>query len=78
MPRVGLTHEAPMETRNSFTKVDVKFAVSVDGKELPNMSVLGEALEEATKVFQATVKKSYEVVPVRVDTAVATPYAPAT
>jgi hypothetical protein len=76
MPKVGLTHEAPMETRNAYTKVDVRLAVSVDGKELPSMATIGEALEEAVKVFSDKIKESYKVVPARVDTPVAEPYAP--
>jgi len=73
MPKVGLTHEAPMETRNSYTKVDLRLTVSVDGKELPSMAVLGEALESALLVFQAAVKESYKVPP-RVGTPIAQPY----
>ena len=75
MPRTGMKHSGQLETRNAYTKVDVEFTVSVDGKELPAMGVIGEALEKATTLFQAEIKKSYEVVPPRVDTPIATPYA---
>ena len=74
MPRTGMKHNGQLETRNAYTKVDVEFTVSVDGKELPAMGVVGEALEKAIELFSAEIKKSYEVVPVRVDTPMAEPY----
>jgi hypothetical protein len=40
--------------------------MSVDGKELPNMAVLGKALEEAIELIQNRVTESYKVVPERV------------
>lgn len=75
MPRTGMKHSGQLETRNAYTKVDVEFTVSVDGKELPAMGVVGEALEKAIELFNAEIKQSYQVVPVRIDTPVATPYA---
>lgn len=74
MPRVGLKHSGQTETRNAYTKVDTEFSVSIDGKELPNMGVVGEALEKCIELFNAEIKKSYEVVPARVDTPMAEPY----
>ena len=74
MPRVALKHSAPMETRNAYTKVDCEITVTVDGKELPSMSVIGEALEEVVELFSNKVKESYKVPP-RVNTPVAQPYA---
>jgi hypothetical protein len=75
MPKTGLTYDAQVETRNSFTKVDTKFQMIVDGKELPSMAVLAEALEAAIELFQTKIKDSYKVVPARVETPIAEPYA---
>lgn len=74
MPKVGLTHSAPMETRNTYTKVDTQIAVSIDGKELPSMAVLGEALEAAVELFTKKIQESYKVPP-RVETPIADVYA---
>jgi hypothetical protein len=74
MPKISLKQNTQVRTRNDYTKVDTEFTVMVDGRELPSMSVIGSALEKAIEVFEAEVKKSYEVVPVRVDTPVAEPY----
>jgi hypothetical protein len=69
MPRSSLTSEFDFQPRNEFrSKVDVKFNMSVDGRELPNLQVLGNAFEKAVELFQAEVKKAFEVVPPRDNT----------
>jgi len=56
-----------METRNKYSKVDCEMGLTVEGRELPNASVLGKAMEEAVELIQQRVKESYEVVPPRPD-----------
>ena len=75
MPKLTMTNDKQIETRNSYTKIDGKIMVSVEGKELPSLAVLGEALEAATELFEQKIKDSYKVVPPRVETPVAQPYA---
>jgi len=65
MPKMNLREEFEMETRNKYTKVNCALSISLDGRELPNMSVVGEALEKAGEMIEAAVKQSYEVVPPR-------------
>ena len=74
MPITGLKYEAEMSTRTQFTKVKAEVALKVDGKELPNMGVLGEALELAVAIIQQHITKSYKVVPPRTDTPIADVY----
>jgi hypothetical protein len=65
MPKMSLNETFEMETRNKYTKVECVLAISINGRELPNMSVVGEALEKAIELIEDAVKKSYEVVPPR-------------
>ncbi len=65
MPKIGLRESFEMETRNKYTKVECELAITIDGRELPGMAVVGEALEQAVKLIEDAVKKSYEVVPPR-------------
>jgi len=65
MPKVGLRESFEMETRDKYHKVNCEVGMTVDGRELPNMSVLGAALEEAIKLIQERVTESYKVVPPR-------------
>ena len=65
MPQMGMRESFEMPTRNAYTKVNCEVGLKVDGRELPNMAVLGEALEQAIEMIQEHVKKSYEVVPER-------------
>jgi hypothetical protein len=65
MPQIGLRESFKMETRNRYTTVDCEVGMKLDGKELPNMAILGEALEKAIEMIQEDIKKSYEVVPER-------------
>jgi hypothetical protein len=41
--------------------------MTIDGTELPNMAVLGAALEEAIELIQQRVTDSYKAVPERVN-----------
>jgi hypothetical protein len=68
MPEVGLRQKVELETRNRYTKVDCEFGMKLNGRELPNMAVLGEALEKAAEMIQEHIKQSYEVVPERDNT----------
>lgn len=74
MPRHGLKTNFEMETRNSYTKVDTEISISIEGKELVNMAVMGAALEECIELIKACVKESYKVVPPRAETPIAEPY----
>jgi len=76
MPRTGLRHTFKMTTRSKFTDVEAEIGITVDGKELPNMAVIGDALEAAVELVQKKVTESYQVVPPRADTPIAEPYAP--
>jgi len=74
MPATGIKTEFEMTTRSALTKVKCEVGINVDGRELPNMAVLGEALEKAVELIQRTVTDSYKVVPERVETPIAEPY----
>ena len=74
MPTTGLTQEFELSTRNEYTKVKAELGFKVEGRELPNMEVLGAALEDAIELIKLRVKESYKVPP-RVATPIAEPYA---
>jgi hypothetical protein len=65
MAKHGLRTSFEMQTRDRYTKVNCELGLNVDGRELPNMEVLGGALEEASKLIQERVTESYKVVPPR-------------
>ena|SRR5215472_774547 len=65
MPKVGLRESFELQTRDKYTKVQCEIGVTCDGRELPNMSVIGGALEEAIALFQTRITESYQVVPAR-------------
>lgn len=66
MPKTGLKQNFEMSTRSMYTKVDAELSLIVDGKELPSMTVLGGAVEEAIQLIQTRVTESYKTVPARV------------
>lgn len=66
MPKTGIKHDFELATRNDFTKVNAELSLTVDGRELPTMSAIGEALEEAVTLIQKSIKESFNVVPSRV------------
>lgn len=65
MPKNALKVSWELKTRNEFTHVDAEIGMTVDGKELPNMSILGSALEEAIALIQTRITDSYKI-PARV------------
>lgn len=67
MAKLGLRHTSEMETRDRFTKVNFELGMTIEGKELPNASVLGDALEAAVKLINERIVESYKVVPPRPD-----------
>ena|SRR5215471_8517610 len=66
MAKTGLRSSFELTTRTPHTKVNCEVAMTVDGRELPNMAVLGEALEAAVLMIQERVTESYKEVPARV------------
>jgi hypothetical protein len=66
MPKSALTQEFRLTTRNDMTHVECVITVAIDGRELPNLEVMGKALEAATEQIKTTVKESYVKVPERV------------
>lgn len=65
MPQIGLRHTFEMPTRNNYTKVNAEIGLKLDGRELPNTAVLGEALDKAVEMIEEHIKQSYKVVPER-------------
>src|SRR5262245_3475031 len=65
MPKTGIRLVFDMETRDKYKKVDCEIGLTVEGRELPNASVLGEAMEAAVEMIRTRVRQSYEVVPPR-------------
>lgn len=65
MPTIGLRHGFELETRNKYTKVGAEIGLKVDGKELPNTAVLGDALDKAVELIQECITNSYKEVPAR-------------
>jgi len=65
MPQMGLRESFELETRNRYTKVNCEVGLKIDGRELPNMAILGEALEKAIEMIQEHVKQAYVELPER-------------
>lgn len=61
----GVRQEFKLSTRG-LSKVDCEIGLKVSGTELPNLAVLGEALDAAVVELQRIVVESYRVVPERV------------
>lgn len=66
MPKTTITQETRLSTRNNFTHVDAVVSLTVDGREIPTMAVLGLSLEEAVAKIQDAITESYKAVPARV------------
>lgn len=62
----GVKQEFDLRTRGVYAKVKCEIALRVDGTELPNLAVLGKALDEAIQKVQDVVTESYVKVPERV------------
>lgn len=73
MPRHELSQEFDLRTRG-MSKAECTVSIKIDGRELPNMAVVGGALEEIIKLVQERVTDSFKVVPERVATPIAEPY----
>lgn len=65
MPRSQLIHEEDIPTRNTYTTVKCEVTVKLDGKEMPNLAVLGDALDAGYDAIKAKIADSYKVVPAR-------------
>lgn len=65
MPKNAVKMAFDLNTRNEYTKVEAEIGFTVDGKELPTLGVLGEALEAAVTLIKEKVAESYKI-PVRV------------
>ena len=66
MPVNAVRQEFQLETRSKFSTVDCEIGLKVNGKELPNLAVLGNAMEKAVELIQQIVTESYAKVPERV------------
>ena len=66
MPVTGIRQEFQLTTRSAYSKVECELGIKVTGNELPNMAVLGDALENAIKEIQRVITESYVKVPERV------------
>ena len=66
MPVTGIRQEFQLTTRSAYSKVECELGIKVTGNELPNMAVLGDALENAIKEIQRIITESYVKVPERV------------
>lgn len=67
MPKNALNQSFDLTTRNAFTKVECEIAMTINGRELPSMEVLGKAFEIGILAIQDAVTESYKVVPERVE-----------
>lgn len=66
MPVSRVNQEFELMTRNANTKVEAKISLEINGREIPNLAVLGDAVEKAIAIVQAQVTESYKAVPERV------------
>jgi len=67
MPKNALNQSFDLTTRNAFTKVECEVNMTINGRELPSMEVLGKAFEAAILTLQEKVTEAYKVVPERVE-----------
>ena len=65
MPKMGSTIEFELQFKDGFTKVEAELQLVVDGRELPNAAIVGEAMEKALVAIQQAVKEGYENVAIR-------------
>jgi len=76
MPKNAFKMAFELQTRNQYTKVNCEIGMTVDGRELPSMAILGDAMEEAIKLIQDKITESYKTVPARAPTNVPTSAVP--
>lgn len=62
----SITQELELTTRNTYSKVAAELTLKIDGKEVPSLGVLGEALELAVQIIQEKITQSYKAIPERV------------
>ena len=67
MPKSALKQTFDLTTRNAFTKVECEIGMTVNGRELPSLEILGKAFEAAILHMQEQVTDAYKVVPERVE-----------
>lgn len=67
MPKSALKQSFELTTRNPFTKVNCEIGITVDGRELPSLEILGKAFEAAIMYMQEQVTDAYKIVPERVE-----------
>jgi hypothetical protein len=67
MPKNAFKMAFKLTTRNKYTELDCEIGMTVDGRELPTMAILGSAMEEAVELIQKRVTDSYAVVPPRAE-----------
>jgi hypothetical protein len=77
MPKTGIRQTFELTTRDRFTKVECEIGLTVNGRELPNMEVLGKALEAGIQLIQDSITESYLKVPERVEAVAANAVVPA-
>lgn len=66
MPKSTIKQELELKTRNDYTKVNCEVTITVDGRELPSLEVLGKSLESGIELIQTSITDSYKAVPERV------------
>lgn len=66
MAKQQLSQEFKLDTRSEFTQVDCVITVSIDGRELPSLNIMGNAVDAAIATVREAVKESYAQVPARV------------
>ena len=67
MPKSALKQTIELTTRNPFTKVECEIGMTVNGRELPSLEILGKAFESAIIHMQEQITDAYKVVPERVE-----------
>lgn len=65
MPKIGMREEFDLPTRDRFTTVQCELGIRIEGKELPNLDVVGGAMEKALEVVRMHIAESYLKVPER-------------
>lgn len=65
MPKNAVKLAFELKTRGDHVRCDCEIGMTVDGKELPTLAILGAALEEARDLIQQRVTESFQAVPIR-------------
>jgi hypothetical protein len=74
LPATSVWQEFEVEGKDRYRKCQAEITLKVDGRELPNLEVLGRVLEECIERVILRVKESHMEVPPRTDTPIAEPY----